>query len=476
METIHESKQHTAGPSGRLPEAALFSVVKPNPWTTDVVVSAAVDGLTGRASSLKTPLAKKASFRVPEWAKRSNSSRTAATTGMTPSESLKSHIKHLGGGRLEQVQVRGTANNTTLVAPPPMRTLRQRASSIESRSTQWLDFYTGSPEPNKPQSQPLPKFPLSADAPRQRERAESNPSLRPAPLRVPSSKRQNNPSRAAAGTPPPVSNPLVRKNSNWKPLPHLPALRGGTGTTNELITPPHKQQDSDPAYPAFVPVFRFDSAPPTPDSSTGIAAFGRTHTGNDQNKDAQKPAENTQQRTPPLTGRAPTLDPPNPPQPQPRSHPNPNPNFKPNPKPDHKPEPEPSPKRQDSRTQRPPPKPKAHKLETLPETLPPRHTRQERVWLHVNYRGEAPFLQAWGLEIGKVEDRVEGVGILRDLMRAEMEEEESDFEEGKGGGRNGDRNGVEGGVAKGDGDRDGGRNRAATIGGEGRFGGLGVLI
>ncbi|KAL2159046.1 hypothetical protein VTH06DRAFT_2805 [Thermothelomyces fergusii] len=28
-----------------------------------------------------------------------------------------------------------------------------------------------------------------------------------------------------------------------------------------------------------------------------------------------------------------------------------------------------------------------------------RHTREERVWLHVNYRGEAPFLRAWGLDI-----------------------------------------------------------------------------
>jgi hypothetical protein len=73
METIHESKQKN-GASGRLPEAALFSV-KPNQWTADVVVSAAMDGLTGRTSSLKTPLGKKTSFRVRDWAKRSNSGR-----------------------------------------------------------------------------------------------------------------------------------------------------------------------------------------------------------------------------------------------------------------------------------------------------------------------------------------------------------------------------------------------------------------
>ena len=72
METIHESRHKT---NGMLPEAALFSVVRPNQWTTDVVVSAAMDGLAGRSSSLKMPLTRKASFRVREWVKRSNSTR-----------------------------------------------------------------------------------------------------------------------------------------------------------------------------------------------------------------------------------------------------------------------------------------------------------------------------------------------------------------------------------------------------------------
>lgn len=49
------------------------------------------------------------------------------------------------------------------------------------------------------------------------------------------------------------------------------------------------------------------------------------------------------------------------------------------------------------------------------------HTRQERMWLHINYRGEAPFLQAWGLNIANLSDRLEGLSILRELMQAETE-------------------------------------------------------
>ncbi|RYP50247.1 hypothetical protein DL768_004184 [Monosporascus sp. mg162] len=55
----------------------------------------------------------------------------------------------------------------------------------------------------------------------------------------------------------------------------------------------------------------------------------------------------------------------------------------------------------------------------------PRHTPQERLWLHRNYRGEAPFLKAWGLSINSEEDREEGKAILHDLMRGEEEESSS---------------------------------------------------
>jgi hypothetical protein len=48
-----------------------------------------------------------------------------------------------------------------------------------------------------------------------------------------------------------------------------------------------------------------------------------------------------------------------------------------------------------------------------------RYTREERIWLHSNYRGEAPFLQAWGLDIRREEDREEGIRMVRELMAAE---------------------------------------------------------
>ncbi|KAH9901782.1 hypothetical protein F4778DRAFT_737665 [Xylariomycetidae sp. FL2044] len=52
-----------------------------------------------------------------------------------------------------------------------------------------------------------------------------------------------------------------------------------------------------------------------------------------------------------------------------------------------------------------------------------RHTAQERLWLHRNYRGEATFLKAWGLQLTKDEDRAEGIRILRELMAGEAEAE-----------------------------------------------------
>ncbi|KAK4668376.1 uncharacterized protein QC763_0046400 [Podospora pseudopauciseta] len=54
------------------------------------------------------------------------------------------------------------------------------------------------------------------------------------------------------------------------------------------------------------------------------------------------------------------------------------------------------------------------------EELPVRNTRlQERMWLHRHYRGEAPFLAAWGLDIASQQDREEGVGIVKELMLEE---------------------------------------------------------
>ena len=77
METIHESTPRMAEVVDVLPEAALFSVVRPHPSKANIMIKATttVDGLAGRSSSLNIPLAKKASFRLRGWVKRSSSSR-----------------------------------------------------------------------------------------------------------------------------------------------------------------------------------------------------------------------------------------------------------------------------------------------------------------------------------------------------------------------------------------------------------------
>jgi hypothetical protein len=117
--------------------------------------------------------------------------------------------------------------------------------------------------------------------------------------------------------------------------------------------------------PGFLPIFRFDSPPPTPDSDAGGAA--RAHV----NKD--KPNGGDEEGTPP---------------------------------------PEPGLDKALARE-------KIQQKVEAEDTV--RHTRQERIWLHVNYRGEAPFLQAWGLDIAKMADRLEGLAILKELIQAEAE-------------------------------------------------------
>lgn len=48
-----------------------------------------------------------------------------------------------------------------------------------------------------------------------------------------------------------------------------------------------------------------------------------------------------------------------------------------------------------------------------------KHSPQERLWLHRNYRGEATFLKAWGLSIENPEEREEGLALVRELMSSE---------------------------------------------------------
>ncbi|KAK4207386.1 hypothetical protein QBC37DRAFT_392797 [Rhypophila decipiens] len=74
-----------------------------------------------------------------------------------------------------------------------------------------------------------------------------------------------------------------------------------------------------------------------------------------------------------------------------------------------------SPQTNQDKSQTPPPPP------TLPiPSTTTRYTRAERIWLHQHYRGEAPFLRAWGLDIKNLADREEGRVILQDLMLSEL--------------------------------------------------------
>jgi hypothetical protein len=73
METIPEAG-HTAT-TILVPEASLFSAARPSQLKTEPTMPSTIEGLPGRSASLNIPLARKASFRMREWVKRSSSSR-----------------------------------------------------------------------------------------------------------------------------------------------------------------------------------------------------------------------------------------------------------------------------------------------------------------------------------------------------------------------------------------------------------------
>ncbi|KAK4146105.1 uncharacterized protein C8A04DRAFT_26273 [Dichotomopilus funicola] len=259
-------------------------------------MSRAIDGLSGRSSLLKRPLTRRASFRMREWIKRSSSTRTARTSGLSTSDSMKAQIKHLAGGRLEEEEeeeeereAEGSTRNTTVLAPMPKRAQKSRASSMDSRVTQWLDFYTGPPELGK------------------------------SPLHLPAQSKQPGTGTAV----------LEKKGGGESERDPEPATssRSQQNTSSEL------------GDPGFLPLLRFGAPPPTPDSSAGGAAKTDKAQPNTETDDSVRHTS----------------------------------------------------------------------------------TRQDRIWLHINYRGEAPFLQAWGLDITKPADRIEGLAILRELIQAEGE-------------------------------------------------------
>ncbi|KAL2019154.1 hypothetical protein VTK56DRAFT_10026 [Thermocarpiscus australiensis] len=379
METIHESSLKAPVTPGPPAEAMLFSVVRtdqrhqnhqqqpammmPSTGTRSLHNAPIVDYLSGRSASQKVLVSRKASYRMRGWVKRSSSSRaahaaTSSTARLSTSQSMKVQIRHLGGGRVEEGQVEVGATSSNLLTPGATREQRIRASSIDSRLTQWLDFYPGPPEISRAPRRPSPESLL----------AEPSGDLRPAPLRVPSLEKQS-----SASAP---SNILVRKNSKWKPLPRLPSqavetqqpVEGvATVETPDRTETAHESRQESPATPgstpeppkgqdeaASLPVVRYGTPPPTPDSSAdGTARMYKAERKHENDKDDAINSEKPQLQ---------------------------------------------------------------HATECSV-----RHTRHERIWLHVNYRGEAPFLRAWGLDITKLSDRLEGLSILRDLIQAEDE-------------------------------------------------------
>ncbi|KAK3377500.1 hypothetical protein B0H63DRAFT_561663 [Podospora didyma] len=415
LETIHESNPESPVMLNIMLDPAPKPLRKPSQsprggfenMPLGIPLSSALEG-PQRSSSLQLPAAKKSGHRVRDWVKRSGSSRTARTANdarLSPSSLQSLGIIHLGGYRVAAADVEELP---MALAPtdlaPTKKPQRSRSSSMDSRVTQWIDLYPDSMDmyareqqqqqqkqkyqPQKPQrhqqqQQQIHKKQLPTT--RLHHRPSKSEDLRPAPLRVPST--------SSTRSEPATASDLSRNNSKWKPLPGVPGQSSSTSPTEpassnpkppfhkiEVMTTPatasnsptltrEKSGTTTPSHPVPV-VAPYNTPPLTPDSIKG---------GGGQVSTAAAAAVLPPPRLTTPTSTA--LE---------RQHGTPSP------------------------------------LINTPPML--RHTRQERVWLHENYRGEAPFLKAWGLDIKKVEDREEGLEILRDLIRSENEME--DPEEG----------------------------------------------
>ncbi|KAK3937467.1 hypothetical protein QBC46DRAFT_267467 [Diplogelasinospora grovesii] len=330
-------------------------------------------------SIFKAPIpARTASHRVREWIKRSGSSSGTSAAAKVTAGPAGSEIVHHGGCR-----VGNSAEAPIAVAHDepslPSTTIRRRpqasrASSTDSRVTQWIDLY---PEPlealvvpkqrreassSRPSKQSQSRSSLE-DRPQQHRLSKSEGDLCPAPLRVRQTQTQ--------------TQMLVRKNSKWKPLPGLPSMWPATEKEGDNREKPVTARPDNPAIkdekktaPEIKPQtithgnmhlrlpYGIASPPPTPDS-------GGTPSGTAQGQGEPKSDNSNEEGLRVSQPASITV----------------------------------------SRSQR----------------SAARHSRQERMWLHQNYRGEAPFLDAWGLNIKNEEDREEGSRILRDLMQAERE-------------------------------------------------------
>ncbi len=242
---------------------------------------------------------------------------------------------------------------------------------MDSRVTQWLDFYTG-PSELKAQRPALPPPPITAQPPSRDQRPGSRVDLQPAPLRVPSSERRASPG-ASPTTP-------ARQNSTSKPLPHLPAQA-------EVLVHPHPDKSS------VVSKAKAESL----DREREPATCHQKLSSEELDRELLPPLCLITPPTPSTSGAAGDISPPQ---------------DKDGCEDEDKPLP-PEPEQSDEISREQP---------SGPKTVsggPIAFTRKERIWLHVNYRGEGPFLRAWGLDITKPVDRSEGLALLRDLILAE---------------------------------------------------------
>ncbi|KAK3686138.1 hypothetical protein B0T22DRAFT_483041 [Podospora appendiculata] len=313
--------------------------------------------------SIKKPVTRTSSQRVREWVKRSNSSREAPRTAKAPQPSPPNsqplEIVHLGGYRVGESDAE-PATITDLLSST-RRPVASRANSTDSRVTQWPgnELFAEHQERIARRDESAASTRDTKQIPSPQINHDEN--SRPAPLRVPSttSSKASSPKHSDPGT-------LTRKNSKWKPLPGLPAQqRPSTAPETRATTNTPTSNSKHKPLPLPLP-YGLGTPPPTPDSSTcGTAARAPA-------TDTVK-ANNSREDESIITVGI----------------------------------------QQDQRSSG---------SESAASIWRGRHTREERMWLHANYRGEAPFLLAWGLNIDRREDREEGMVILRDLMTAQANE------------------------------------------------------
>ena len=314
---------------------------------------------------------------------------------------------------VEDGTVETAAGDTALLAPGPKHRRGSRANSEDSRVTQWLDFYPAPSEATRPQEQEaaVGLEPQDHGLPPASSPESSLPpddaSLRPLPLRVPSLERRGEDANGSssnnsnnATTTNTHAKPLTRENPKWKPLPTLPVAEQPAETevpntaglhhhadpAASKREPPKKHTNKEVRIQPTVDILRFGTPPPTPDSSNdgGARACADDDVDDEEEEEGEVVAvvvskEELKEEKASANGYDDGA----------------------------------AGARDDERAQ-------ARRKPAGPGGAV-RHTPQERVWLHVNYRGEAPFLRAWGLDIARPADRLEGLSILRDLMQAEAE-------------------------------------------------------